>query len=90
MARRLKTLAKLINETMPEYRAEVTVCRLNTDGSCHGGRIRIPRKGIMGNRISICKRGTFQRVFTHHTGEWPTTNEYVERWISEHFLTKKA
>lgn len=93
MARRLKTLAKLINDTMPGYRAEVSAEVMNTDRKM--GRLRWPGKGRPGNCIRIYQRpetsdGWEREVFSYHTGEWPQTNECVEQWIERTLSHKKA
>jgi len=51
MARRLKTIAKEINETIPELNAAVEQGFYSTDRKV--GRLRWPGKGREGNRILI-------------------------------------
>ena len=79
MARRLKTIAKEINETLEGYSASVYSERLNTDRKF--GRLRWPGKGIPGNCIRIYKG--WECVFSHHTGTFGRTNEDVEQWLRE-------
>ena len=80
MARRLKTIAREINDTLPGYTASVTAERLDTDLKI--GRIRYPRKGLLGNRLRV-HDAKWREVFSHHTGDPYRNNEYVEEWLRE-------
>lgn len=80
MARRLKTIAKEINETLPGYTANVTAERLDTDGRV--GRLRIPRKGTPGNCLRVYD-AKCREVLSHHTGDPYRTNKDVEEWLQQ-------
>ena len=82
MARRLKTVVIDINENMPGYSAIVRQERLDTDGRV--GRLRIPRKGLIGNCLRVRysdEPGYSREVFSYHTREPYRTNEDVEMWV---------
>ena len=86
MARRLKTIAREIND-MPGYHAEVRQERMDTDYKV--GRVRIPRKGLVGNRLRVWysdEPGYSREVFSYHTKEYYRNNEDVERWLEEEKL----
>lgn len=80
MARRLKTIAKEIKETFPEYSVRVTEERMNTDGKA--GRLRIPRKGLLGNRLRVYN-AKCRAVLSYHTREYYRTNKDVEEWLQQ-------
>lgn len=80
MARRLNTLAKVINESSRGFSATVVPGRSNTDRKV--GRLRIPGKGREGNRL-IVKNKKGQVVFDHNSAEPYRTNADVESWMQE-------
>ena len=78
--RRLKTIAKEINDTMPGYSAILSKNdRYDTDKKI--GRIVYPRKGLFGNRLRVYKG--WEVVFQYHTREYYRTNADVEEWVRE-------
>jgi hypothetical protein len=79
MARRLKAIAKDINENMDGYTAEISEGYCNTDRKI--GRLRSPGKGRYGNKITIYKNGA--EVFEHNSAETYRYNEEVEEWLNE-------
>ena len=83
MARRLKTIAKWINEWMSQdgYRAEIVEGYCNTDRKIPGTRLKHPGKGRWGNRIIVKKNGKV--VLDHNSTETYRTNSEVEEWVSK-------
>ena len=79
MARRLKTIAKWINENMPGYQAEIAEGYCNTDRDIPGTRLRRPGKGRYGNKL-IVKKGD-QVIFRHNSAETYRSNSEVEYWL---------
>ncbi len=77
MTRRLKTIAKFINENMPGYSARIERAFCNTDLKV--GRLRIPKKGCWGNRLIVEKDGEI--VFRHNAAETYRMNSEVEDWL---------
>ena len=83
MARRLKTIAKWINENMPGYHAVVEDGYCNTDRKIPGTRLIHPGKGRTGNRI-IVRRGdpyNGEVVLDHNAAETYRYNDEVEGWL---------
>jgi len=80
MARRLKTLAKEINDTLPGYTAEIVQGYCNTDRKIAGTRLRWEGKGREGNRL-IVKNSKGEVVFDHNSAETYRCNEEVEEWV---------
>lgn len=79
MARRIKTLAKIIENL--GFQVEVCKGHCNTDRKIHYGRIRIPGRGRDGTRLIVRnKRGDV--VFDHNSAETYRCNQEVEDWIS--------
>lgn len=88
---RLRTIARLINEHCPGYRAEIVAGFCNTDRKISGTRMRSPGKGREGNRLIV--RGHGRVVIDHNAAETYRTNAEVmdkieARWgrIWEHKL----
>jgi len=84
MARRLKTLAKEINN-LPGYTAEIVEGYCNTDRKI--GRLRSPGKGRYGNQL-IVKDLQGNVVLDHNAAETYRYNEEVERWLEDHTVDK--
>ena len=80
MARRLKTLAKEINDNLPGYTAEIVEGYCNTDRKIAGTRIRSPGKGREGNRL-IVKDSNGKVVLDHNAAETYRHNGEVAVWI---------
>jgi hypothetical protein len=79
VARRLPTIARWINENVPELRARIESGYCNTDRKI--GRLRWPGKGRTGNRLIVeRKRGGV--VLDHNAAEAYRTNAEVERWLA--------
>ncbi len=79
MARRLKAIAKFVNEET-EYKAEIIDGYCNTDRKI--GRLRVPGKGRRGNRIII--KDSFGNVLLdHNSAETYRYNEEVEEWLKK-------
>ena len=53
MSRRLKTIAKYINESLDGYEARIVGGYCNTDRKFSGSRLRWPGKGRTGNRLQV-------------------------------------
>lgn len=81
MSRRLSTIAKWINENLPELRAVVVDGYCNTDRKI--GRLRWPGKGRYGNRL-VVRRATapYAIVKDHNAAETYRSNDEVERWLA--------
>jgi hypothetical protein len=81
MARRLKTIAKWINENIPELHAHVQSTTVSTDRKM--GRLRWPGKGRTGNRLVVRRvRGGGEVVLDHNAAETYRTNDEVEAWLA--------
>jgi hypothetical protein len=81
MARRLKTIAKEINEEISGYTAEIVEGYCNTDRKIPGTRLRKPGKGRYGNRI-IVKNAEGKVVLDHNSAETYKDNKEVEDWLA--------
>lgn len=79
MTRRLKTIARWINESMPGYSAEIREGYCSTDRKPQGVRWRIPGKGRTGTRI-VVRKGS-EVVLDHNSAETYRSNKEVEDWI---------
>ncbi len=90
-ARRLKTIARWINESLPGYRAEIREGYRNTDRKIPGTRLRHEGRGRWGNVITVFKRNEhdgWSRVFEHNSAETYRSNQEVEDWLDT--VTKGA
>lgn len=85
MARRLKTIARWINENVPELTAVVEKGYANTDRKI--GRLRWPGKGRTGNRLVVRRNAVV--VLDHNSAETYRTNSEVEYWL-ERWLAGKC
>jgi hypothetical protein len=79
MARRLKTIAREINESIAGLRAKVVPGYCNTDRKA--GRLRVPGKGRHGNRL-IVTDVTGKTILDHNGAETYRSNDEVERWLT--------
>jgi hypothetical protein len=87
MARRLKTIAKWINENMYGYHAYIKRGYYNTDRKISGTRLRRPGHGRYGNRLVVVHNGRI--VYDHNAAETYRRNWEVEDWIErEHQKAK--
>lgn len=100
MARRLATIAKWINENIPELEAEIEESFCNTDRKYKGSRLRFPGKGRTGNRLLVWLRSMPRHertqvasmrtspnyVYCHDGAETYRSNSEVEEWLKE-FVT---
>lgn len=82
-ARRLKTLAKAINDS-GKFRAEITEGYCNTDRKIPGSRLIIPGKGRQGNKLVVRHLDTDRVVFEHNAAGTYRHNGEVEVWVAEH------
>jgi hypothetical protein len=78
-ARRLKAIAKHINESWPEYEAKIVEGYCDTDRKI--GRLRVPGKGRRGNRLLVRRRSDKRIVFDHNAAETYRSNDEVEYWV---------
>ena len=78
-ARRLKALAKYINESWPEYEAKILEGYCDTDRKI--GRLRIQGKGRTGNRLVVRRIEDKACVLDHNSSETYRRNDEVEYWI---------
>jgi len=76
-ARRLKTIAKEINETCAGLTARVERSFCSTDRKID--RLRWPGKGRWGNRIIVVCNG--EVVLDHNSAETYRCNAEVEEWL---------
>jgi len=86
MAKRLKTLAKIINERLPKYHAELEQGYHSGDSSIPGTRLRRVGQDYYGNRLIVTikkGRGKGSTVLDHNSVEPYRTNLEVEAWICE-------
>lgn len=81
MARRLKTIARWINENLADkgYSATVREGYYSTDRKY--GRLRWPGRGRTGNCLTVW-RGS-EVVHTHNAADPYRTNEDMERWLAK-------
>lgn len=79
MARRLLTIAKWINENLPELRAHVEEGHCNTDRKI--GRLRWPGKGRTGNQLLVYRKVDKVKVLDHNSAETYRSNAEVEYWL---------
>lgn len=84
MARRLKTIARWINENLGVngFRAEIERGFCNTDRKLAGTRLRIPGQGRWGNRLMVYQAGE-GLVFDHNSAETYRCNDEVEEWLAK-------
>ena len=80
MARRLKTIAKWINENVPELNATVQPSTYSTDRKI--GRLRWPGKGRKGNRLIVTRKRGDVVIIDHNSAETYRTNAEVEEWLA--------
>lgn len=78
-ARRLKTIAKYINENWPDYEARIVDGYCDTDRKI--GRLRIPGKGRTGNRLQVRRKADKVVVLDHNAAETYRCNDEVEYWV---------
>ena len=82
MARKLKTIVKMINEEWDGYHAIINSSYSNTDRKPAGYRyITTVGKGRHGYKIEVYKDGIL--VFDHDSSETYRTNGEVEYWIHQ-------
>jgi hypothetical protein len=82
VARRLKTIARYINETHGDkLRAEVEQSYCNTDRKV--GRLRWPGKGRYGNRLIVTDVETGRTLLDHDAAETYRRNDEVEYWLTK-------
>lgn len=79
MARRLKTLAKVIAGM--GYKVELQEGYCNTDRHIKGTRLRIPGKGRWGTRLLV-KNKDGDILLDHNSAETYRSNQEVEEWIN--------
>ena len=91
MARRLKTIAKHINENWDGYNATVTRSFSDTDYTPPGFRYRTHvGKGRHGYKIIVKRNsGKYETIFEHDSSETYRTNQEVEEWIEKFELNMK-
>ena len=77
---RLSTIAKLINEKLPEFRAEIVEGYCDTDRKI--GRLRHPGKGRYGNRLQVFNKHG-RKVIDHNAAVTYRTNEEVLQTIEK-------
>ena len=82
MARRLKTIARWINDSLPELHARIERGYCNTDRKIPGSRLRRPGLGRWGNRLIVTRRNNKIVVYDHNGAETYRTNDEVERWLT--------
>lgn len=78
-ARRLKAIAKCINDNLAGYDARIENGFCSTDSKISGTRLRRPGKGRQGNRIIVTKGS--EVVLDHNSAETYRTNSEVEEWL---------
>lgn len=81
MFRKLKTIAKMINESWDGYRATIEESYTNTDRHPRGVRWRIPGKGRQGFEIKVYRESDGVIIFQHDSSETYRKNDEVEYWI---------
>lgn len=79
--KKLKTLAKFINERMKGFEAEIVEDYCNTDRHIPGTRLRHPGKGRYGNKLVVKDSHTKMICFTHNAAETYRENREVIDWI---------
>ena len=89
MAKKLKTLANIINHYTDKYRAYIEEGYFNTDRKIPGTRLRSPGKGRYGNKLVVFDTKTGNVVFTHNAAETYRMNYEVEDWIKENIPEAK-
>lgn len=80
MARRLTTIARWINEHLPELDARVAGSSYSTDRKI--GRLRWPGKGRTGNRIIVTRKRGGAVLLDHNSAETYRSNAEVEEWLA--------
>jgi len=81
MARRLATLARVINEEFPELFAKTYDSHCNTDRKV--GRLRWAGQGRDGTNLVVTERSTGQTVFSHNSAEPYRLNSEVEEFLEK-------
>lgn len=79
---RLATIAKLINQKVPGFRAEIVEGYCDTDRKI--GRLRHPGKGRYGNRLVVRNKHDVV-VIDHNAAETYRTNEEVLRKVERYW-----
>lgn len=79
MSRRLSTIAKWINDNVPELTATLESSWSNTDRKIPGTRLRHPGKGRKGHRLVVCRHGA--EVFRHDSSQTYRSNDETEDWL---------
>ena len=79
MARRLKTIARFINENLPDLEAKIEQGYCNTDRKV--GRLRVPGRGRIGSRLKGRRRSDGKVILDHNSAETYRTNREVEAWL---------
>lgn len=80
--RRLKTIAKDINENYPGLAAKIVRGYCDTDRKIPGTRLRWPGKGRAGNRLVVTDESG-NVVLDHNAAETYRCNEEVEQWLRQ-------
>jgi len=88
-ARRLKAIAKWINENSKKYKAEIVEGYDSGDRKIPGTRLRSPGKGRYGNKIVIRNRITNEVVKEHNSAETYRQNWEVEQWVKWEIVEKE-
>jgi len=83
MARRLKSIARWINQFLDGYTARIITGYCNTDRKIPGTRLRVEGKGRYGNRLIVTKDSTGETVLDHNAAETYRCNEEVESWLQK-------
>lgn len=79
MARRLKTLARIIEDELG-YTTRITRAHVNTDRKI--GRLRSPGKGRVGNFLEVFDADG-NLIFSHNAAETYRHNDEVENWLGK-------
>ncbi len=80
-ARRLSTLAKVIQKLWPDLRVELGAGYCNTDRKPRGARYRMPGKGRTGARLQVFSGSA--RILDHNAAETYRDNMEVAHWVED-------
>jgi hypothetical protein len=84
MARRLRTIARHVNESVKGLTARVEPSYSSTDRQLTGTRLRSPGKGRSGNKLTIHVTGHPEWVvLAHDSSETYRSNDEVELWLAD-------
>lgn len=81
MTRRLKTIARWINENLSGRGYSASVSDGYCDTSTKVGRLRWPGKGRYGNHLMVWHKG--EMILSHNSAETYRTNAEVESWLKK-------